>query len=113
MGTSFVAISLFWAANVSEIVTISVFTTGGWGGRRGEGKGGKEGEVRGRRRRLVHLNPIPLRGGRHVADLCSSTLHFRLNSIQANASIKRQICAEKPNQPGLSILSDNVALKGK
>lgn len=34
MGTSFVAISVFWAANVSDIVTISVFTTGGWGGRR-------------------------------------------------------------------------------
>lgn len=47
MGTSFVAISVFWAANVSEIVTISVFTTGGWGGR-GErqgkwGGGGEEG----------------------------------------------------------------------
>lgn len=48
MGTSFVAISVFWAANVSEIVTISVFTTGGWGGRGREtggvrGGGGEEG----------------------------------------------------------------------
>lgn len=43
MGTSFVAISVFWAANVSDIVTISVFTTGGWGGRRerSEGSGKK------------------------------------------------------------------------
>ncbi len=31
MGTSLVDISVFWAANVSEIVTISVFTTGGYG----------------------------------------------------------------------------------
>lgn len=30
MGTSFVEISVFCAANVSEIVTISVFTTGGY-----------------------------------------------------------------------------------
>lgn len=43
MGTSFVAISVFWAANVSEIVTISVFTTGGWGGRGGEREKGSEG----------------------------------------------------------------------
>lgn len=40
MGTSFVAISVFWAANVSDIVTISVFTTGGWGGRREKSEGG-------------------------------------------------------------------------
>jgi len=40
MGTSFVAISVFWAANVSDIVTISVFTTGGWGGRRERCEGG-------------------------------------------------------------------------
>lgn len=40
MGTSFVAISVFWAANVSDIVTISVLTTGGWGGRRETGEGG-------------------------------------------------------------------------
>lgn len=39
MGTSLVAISVFWAANVSEIVTISVFTTGGWGGRRERSEG--------------------------------------------------------------------------
>lgn len=31
MGTSLVVISVFWAANVSEMVTISVFTTGGYG----------------------------------------------------------------------------------
>lgn len=31
MGTSFVVISVFWAAKVSEMVTISVFTTGGYG----------------------------------------------------------------------------------
>lgn len=45
MGTSFVAISVFWAANVSDIVTISVLTTGGWGGRRetSEGRGSREG----------------------------------------------------------------------
>lgn len=35
MGTSLVAISVFWAANVSEMVTISVFTTGGWARRQG------------------------------------------------------------------------------
>lgn len=40
MGTSFVAISVFWAANVSDIVTISVFTTGGWEGRRETSEGG-------------------------------------------------------------------------
>lgn len=44
MGTSFVAISVFWAANVSEIVTISVFTTGSWGGRRDESE--EEGKIR-------------------------------------------------------------------
>lgn len=42
MGTSFVAISVFWAANVSEIVTISVFTTGGWGGRGEKCEGGEK-----------------------------------------------------------------------
>lgn len=45
MGTSFVAISVFWAAKVSEIVTISVFTTGGWGGGRERGKWGEEEKV--------------------------------------------------------------------
>jgi len=42
MGTSFVAISVFWAANVSDIVTISVFTTGGWGRRRDRSEGGRK-----------------------------------------------------------------------
>lgn len=90
MGTSFVAISVFWAANVSEIVTISVFTTGGWG-RRGGGE--REGEVRGRRRRLVHLNLTPLRGDSYIEDLHSATVHFHVNFIHANASIKGQISA--------------------
>lgn len=86
MGTSLVAISVFWAANVSEIVTISVFTTGGWGGR--EGRGEREGGVRGRRRRLVHLNLTPLMGDRHVQDLCLSTVHFHVNFTHAKASIR-------------------------
>jgi len=48
MGTSFVAIAVFWAANVSDIVTISVFTTGGWGGAR---ERSEEGEIQ---RGLIH-----------------------------------------------------------
>ena len=36
MGTSFVVMWVFWAAKVSDMVTISVFTTGGCGGERGQ-----------------------------------------------------------------------------
>lgn len=59
MGTSFVAISVFWAANVSEIVTISVFTTGGWGGREG---GGERREVRGEEKKVSAIKPGSVKG---------------------------------------------------
>lgn len=62
MGTSFVAISLFWAANVSEIVTISVFTTGGWGGRRGEGRGGGRGGSEGEEKVVSAFQPDTVKG---------------------------------------------------
>lgn len=62
MGTSFVAISVFWAANVSDIVTISVFTTGGWGGRRERSEGGGK--------KVVILNPRQL--GETLKHFCTS-----------------------------------------
>lgn len=82
MGTSFVAISVFWAANVSEIVTISVFTTGGWGGRGGERRG-----VRGEEKKVSAFKPGSVRGDRHMQDLCSSAVQFQIYFTHANWAV--------------------------
>lgn len=72
MGTSFVAISVFWAANVSDIVTISVFTTGGWGGRRERSEGG------GKRVNTIYLRQL----GKHVGIYALALeIHFKANQL--------------------------------
>lgn len=73
MGTSFVAISVFWAANVSDIVTISVFTTGGWGGRRERSEGGGK--------KVDILNLRQLEGNIETCCICAlaSDIHFQVN----------------------------------
>lgn len=70
MGTSFVAISVFWAANVSEIVTISVFTTGGWGGREG---GGRERGGEGEEKKVSACEPDIVKGDRNAASVLFNT----------------------------------------
>lgn len=77
MGTSFVAISVFWAANVSEIVTISVFTTGGWGGR-----GGERREVRGEEKKVSAFKPGTVKGRQTHAGsvLFRHSLPYRIHS---------------------------------
>lgn len=81
MGTSFVAISVFWAANVSEIVTISVFTTGGWGWRGGGGeRGGSEGEEK----KVSAFKPDTVKGRQlhRGSALCNSSLPRQFHSCK-------------------------------